>query len=226
MAPFFFFLLTAFSAHFAAAQSTYDCTLEYGETVPLALLVLKKEAPCLGCEEAGVEIPTDSLDATRSKFWNESVRQNPLLSTKIKRHGLAPDAFLETRYATQKGEPFSLKVHCPKEGEKCQGSLGEPTLTRQTKLSNQRVPGAEGKVWLQLTSRDHLNLLSRLERASSSGVVSSSGELKIFREDPLFIFDVGVDERLALLPGIEPRLAAFEVKIRCEKEKAAPVNKR
>lgn len=189
------FYLLAFSALARAAD--YQCRTEFGETLPLR---------------------------SGKVAWNESARTRPGPAKVKQKNYEAPagPGTFETRYVTQAGPSFGLIVVCPP-GEKCRGAFagGAETLLLGAPLLDERAPGT-GRAELKLTNREHLNLLVRLRKipAGAGAPLSSSGELKIFREDPLFIQDVGVDDFFAPAPGASTRLAAFEIKIRCRRSGA------
>ena len=193
--------LLAFATLAGAAE--YECATEFGETVPLSL--------------------QKSQGAGRR--WNENARNAPGRSEVHQRsfERGTDRAELETRYLTRSGPSFGLRIRCPGGEGKCRGAFanGSSTLLLATNLSDERTP-ATGLAELKLGSREHLGLIVRVKKtavAAARGTtpVSASGELKIYREDPLFIQDVGADEAMILGPEWYARIAALEIKIRCHR---------
>ncbi|RZA09918.1 MAG: hypothetical protein EOP11_00150 [Proteobacteria bacterium] len=217
--------LFAFAA--SAFAESYQCTTEFGETVPLALAVLKSGAACEGCESAespASRIPEKHLDKALSKRWNEEARRltGP---GQVKRRELALDnrkIYLDTRYLHRPGPDFKINVTCEK--EKCDGAFegGKDFLSFPVALVDERTKEG-GEAELKFGRREHLGLIVRIKKkavglpAGGTIPVSASGELKIYRTDPLFIQDVGADEQLPILPGLTERIAALEIKIRCRR---------
>ncbi|RYZ98098.1 MAG: hypothetical protein EOP11_21125, partial [Proteobacteria bacterium] len=215
--------LLAFALSAAASAATYKCTTEFGETIPLRLTVLKAGANCARCEEPSSEIPSAAIDDTRSLHWNRLLSQ-AAGATKVKRHEFLVEerkAYVDTRYFTRAGPAFSLELNC--EEKKCGADFGgaKSTLHFTTPLRDERTAGG-GEVEIKIGKREHLGLIVRVKKnavnlaAGGTIPVSASGELKIYRPDPLFIQDVGADEQLAIGSDTFMRIAAIEVKIRCE----------
>ncbi len=202
-------LAACFLPHANAA--TYNCSTEFGESVPLRISATR----------AGKPAP----DLSRS--WNEAVRENENLKSKIKSEELIFEneklAF-EWRYAKRPGPSFAIEVQCPKEG-KCAGkflnSKDASALTLETKLFDQRSVSQRGYVQLHLSDREELALRIRVfketgERDTENQLtLSASGEHMILALAPRFIIDVGVDEHLKLSKNVGHRLAALEIKVRC-----------
>lgn len=185
-----------------ASAAQYDCTTEFGEAVPL-----------------GLTLP----DSTSS--WNEAVRTDESLTSKIKSAEYGADAEkikFEWRYAKRTGPSFALEVQCPPKG-KCSGSFlkGDPAaLDLEANLFDRRFPTRRGYVQLRLGNREELVLRVRVFKetaanAESSQILSGSGEHAIMSLEPKFILDVGVDEHLKLSKAYTHRVAALEIKIRC-----------
>ena len=196
-----FLLTTLLSMPAVAAE--YDCSTEFGETVPLKFEVSGKP----------------------SREWNGHVARDPSLGTAIKRHELRwqnRPVYLETRYAKRTGPNFRLTMTCD---SKCRADFGEArrSFEFRSALYDQRTRPNEGHVELALGDRDVLSLRARITKAAvatrdhRTHPVSASGELGLFSEAPRFTLDAGADEHFELLPGLRYRLAAFEIKIICVK---------
>ena len=203
--------------------ASYACETEFGETLLLRQTVLKAGARCESCGTAGAEIPRELVARTQS--FNEGVSlpakpSAPKLRRREFRRG-ERTAYLDTRYVRHPGPAFTFVLSCGAAGERCRGrftgSADTERLQLSTKLSDERGKPA-GRTEIILGAREYLGFIVRVfKEGAPERPVSASGELKFFREDPLFVHDVGVDETLELAPGWYERIAALELKIRCEK---------
>ena len=204
---------------------TYRCQSEFGETLPLKKQVLMPGERCGECKDVSRKIPLKQLDASLSASWNEKLGEDPRWTTTVKRKEYVSgkrQIFLDTRYATHAGPSFRLELNC-ESGAKCQGKVLDLKAPYRLEASpvDTRL-ASRGYAELTLGRREHLGLIVRVFKEAVPGPggtklpVSASGELKFFREDPLFVQDVGVDEQLFLLEDFSVRNAALEVKIRCE----------
>lgn len=209
----------------ASPAEPYRCRTEFGESVPLRKAVLKAGQRCSTCAAPGKPIPPKLLDAALSATWNEGVGNDSRWTTQAKRKQFQAgdrQIFLDTRYVTHPGPSFTLELDC-EPGQKCRGKLAglAPPYRLNASPVDQRLPAA-GYAELTLGSREYLGLIVRIFKAAvptpgeRTIPISASGELKFYREDPLFVQDVGVDEQLYLLDDFSVRNAALELKIRCE----------
>ncbi len=208
----FILLLSLLSHPLRAAD--YSCAVEFGETVPIRKIV-----------------------GETTETWNEAVESDPKLKSKVKRrtlHYKGQTILLDTRYAIRQGTGFDLRIECPrpskavKKASKCSGSFinKESPLRLETSIFNLQGAPSKGYAEISMTDREHLNMIVRVFKETASDKVSSSGELKIFREDPSFIQDVGVDEQLPLIDDFSIRIAALEIKIRCDRKDSGSKNGR
>jgi hypothetical protein len=231
LAHAFIFTLVTLGHASSVFAASYQCTTEFGETVPLRKTVLNKGVTCEPCKTAGATIPPNMIDRALSAEWNTQVASDSSLRSKVKRKSLSAgdrQILLETRYATQKGPSFTFELNCAQGSDKCSGSFKDTPEANLIKIPvktiDNRLSNRQGRAEISMSAREHLGWIIRLFKevvpldATSSTPVSGSGELKFFREDPLFIQDVGVDEPLHLIDSHRTRIAALEIKIRCVKQ--------
>lgn len=215
----------------AANAETYQCSTEFGESVPLKKTVLKPNQFCKACDDAQVSPPVDAVDFELTQEWNAAVAQNKSLTTKRKRKSYLINnrvVLLDWRYVKTSGPSFRLAVECPSNSAKCRGSFLDQSSRSEFKIETQladgRIPNNRGWVEFHLSDREHLDLRVRVfKEATGDGKVdrvpvSASGEKLFLRTDAGFIMDVGADENLLILENVRHRLAALEIKIRCEPE--------
>lgn len=213
---------------------TYDCRIQFGETVPIRRLVLKKGVRCPHCEHPQASIPAELITPSLSKEWNPKVEKDQSLNSKVKRRVFTHDdrqIFLDTRYATQDGPKFQFELNCPDQN-RCDGYFkgvaNKALLEVDTSTFDQRSPNSAGHLSIQIGRRENLGFIVRVFKRNlalnpkTQVTLSASGELKFFREDPLFIHDTGVDEPLALMKNLRTRIAALESKIICQTEGTKP----
>ena len=225
------FTMVAFGQLSSAFAATYKCTTEFGETVPLRKVVLIKGASCEPCKNEGATIPPNLIDRLQSAEWNAEIAKDPSLRSKVKRKSLVAgdrQVLLDTRYATQKGSTFNFELNCVPGTDKCSGAFKDTGETNFIKIPvktfDTRLSDRQGRAEISMSTREHLGWIIRLFKdvvpldPTSSAPVSGSGELKFFREDPIFIQDVGVDEPFHLIESHRTRIAALEIKIRCSKQ--------
>lgn len=199
------------------AASHYDCETIFGETLVIRKYVLQEK--CDSCATYGAPIPAISMD------FNSGAESWPQQKAKAKRRVFERGGrfiFLDTRYFTRSGPKFQFDLTCSEYG-KCTPSFPAAAASLLLKpeegFYDQRKNKDSGELTLQFTSRDHAGFLARISKISSipGKNVSSSGESKIYREDPEFSFDLGVDEQFELVPGEFTRLATFEAKVNCSR---------
>lgn len=210
----------------SAQAATYQCTTEFGESVALRKTVLKAGQTCDQCAEAGTEIDENKIDTQLSRSWNKDVEDDSSLKTKIKRVRLfwkMREVYFDWRYAKRAGPSFKMSVDC-REGSKCSGQFLEtenPKLLRLTAdLYDKRIVDGRGHAELNISDREVLDLRVRVfkqgKRDGQRFKVSASGEHMILELRPKIIHDVGVDEYLNIAKNLDHRIAALELKIRCE----------
>lgn len=228
---FLFILALAFPiASFGATE--YSCSTEFGETVPIRKIVLKKNASCKPCDSVSAKIAPELVEKNLSRTWNLEVESDSRLNSKTKRQSFNFDQrliFLDTRYAKQPGPSFRFQLDCSEKAKapksKCSGHFVDTEnknfLRLQTAVADRRIKNNQGIVEIKLGDREHLGFITRVFKKavplteSEQISTSASGEFKFLHEDSEFIQDVGTDEQLYLLNGLRTRIAAFEVKIRC-----------
>lgn len=225
-----FFGLVGLPVAQAAAPTPYVCSTEFGETVPLRKIVLKEKENCPNCGEFKTEIPFKSIDTELSKDWNIKVLKSTAKDAGTpKRHSYKVgdrSIYIDTRYMKQRGPKFEFSMSCDK-NEKCKGAFknnkeGKVTLKPTGPLFDQRIPDALVEMTVELATREQFGLIVRLMKDKiplkdgSTLPVSGSGEIKFFVEDERYIHDTGVDEHLNVLENIYLRIAAIEVKLRCQ----------
>jgi len=216
------FILALAITTIASAASTYHCQTTFGENVPIRKFLLKER--CEACESPGAPVPEKFLREKKIEL-NAAAELLQNQTSKGKRRTFSENGnyvLLDTRYLSQAGNAFKFNLHCPQEG-KC-----IPTFVEGEKVSikplgplfDKRHPKSFGELTFQFTSRDTSGFLTRIykKNALRGTELSSSGEMKIYREDPEFSFDLGTDEQIELLPGVYARLAALEAKIVCKRE--------
>ena len=210
-------LLLLFSRALFAA-STYDCETIFGETLIIKKYVLQEK--CDVCATYGAPIP-----GSVTTSFNPGAELWPQQKAQAKRRVFERNGsfiYLDTRYFTRSGPKFQFHLACSEYG-KCTPSFegGGPSLLLKPEQGfyDQRKSGDSGELTLQFTSRDHAGFLARISKISAlpGKNVSSSGETKIYREDPEFSFDLGVDEQFELVPGEFNRLATLEAKVNCQR---------
>ena len=226
-----FLIVLAFPiASFGATE--YNCSTEFGETVPIRKIILKKNTPCKPCGSASAKIAPWLVEQNLSQTWNSEVEADSRLNSKTKRQSFKLEQrliFLDTRYAKRPGPAFRFKLDCSEKTKdpqrKCSGHFvdtDEKNLLRlQTATADRRLKNNQGIVEIKLGDREHLGFITRVFKKavplteSEQISTSASGEFKFLHEDSEFIQDVGTDEQLHLLNGLRTRIAAFEVKIHC-----------
>lgn len=212
------------------ASSPYTCTTEFGETVPLRKIVLKSDENCANCGEIKTEIPAKQIDSSLSKDWNLAVLKSTNKEAgALKRHSFKfgnRSVYVETRYMKQKGPRFEFDMACDKK-ENCKATLrkakeGKISLKPNGPLFDQRSANANVEMQVEFVTRERLGLLVRLSKDKvplKEGQfipVSGSGEFKFFSEDERYVHDTGVDEQLFVHEDETMRIAAIEVKVRCQ----------
>lgn len=197
-------------------SADYDCSTEFGETVPVDLTVKGEK------------------DARFS--WNPQIVSDTTLRAAVKDKEQTvggKKAILRTRYAHQKGPDFSFRLKCSAY-DKCdmhfldakKGLISnekyELTL-KAPRIYDERLKDNGGHASIMIARRDHKGFIVRVFKNKIPVVdnvvtqTSSSGEIKIFSEEQSFSLDVGTDEQLQLDSEERIRLAAMELKIECEK---------
>lgn len=224
------FFATLFFPIVGWANSPYSCSTEFGETVPLRKIVLKADENCPNCGEIKTEITAKQIDASLSKDWNLPVLKSTAKDAgALKRHSFKVgnrSIYVDTRYMKQKGPRFEFDMACDKK-ENCKGTLkkakdGKISLKPSGPLFDQRLTGDLIDMQVEFTTRERLGLLVRLTKAKvplkdgSFIPVSGSGEFKFFAEDERYIHDTGIDEQLYIHDDVTMRIAAIEVKVRCQ----------
>jgi hypothetical protein len=218
--------------------AVYSCQTEFGETVPIRKIVLKQGKQCKTCSEPDSLAPSELVETSESVDWNKQAAKAPNIDSLIKRTEFNHNGrmiYLDTRYLKRPGKTFEFDLVCNSEtkkaASKCKGAFKAPSsqttqqkmLQLEAPLYDERILPNAGEVEISLGNREHLGFIVRVAKRAvptqKAGTmrVSSSGELKFFREDPLFIHDVGVDEQLHLFDQFYTRIAAFEAKIRCSR---------
>lgn len=212
-----------------AMGATYTCTTGFGETVPVRKIVLKPGKNCDACLKPGASIPSNLIDKAHSREWNphaekvsdSSQVKRRLAETKNRR------IMLDTRYLHSKGPDFRFELQC---APKCEGRFLETPdpnrirLDLASGLHDKRPEAKKGYAVISLAKREYFGFIARVFKENiplKNGEqipVSSSGELKFFKEDPLYVLDTGADEHLHLFEDAYERLAALEIKITCRIE--------
>lgn len=196
------FLLLLLCASNTLWGAVYNCSTEFGETVPV-----------------------DFTSSFGTLQWNPAILKSLEVKSEIKKREISfqgKKGILRTRYAKQTGPAFQFQLSC-KSHANCKMNFldgKEGLLLQVPKLFDERLKGNRASATVQITRREHKGLIVRLtkekipfyEKVTAS---SSSGELKMFNEDPKFSLDVGTDEQLVLPEFGTERIAAIEIKINC-----------
>lgn len=218
--------------------AVYDCETQVGETVAIRKVVLKENTICPTCSEPGSAIPAELMDKAQSEEWpeNEYVKTIPGLTTKYKRRviiSMGRTVYLETRYVHHKFNTFEFEMTCAPgndpewpETSHCEG--GFKNLDREkiaVELPNfDKRAERHSRVEITMGHKPHLGFIVRLFKDAvypngRRSRISSSGEMKFFSEEPLFIQDTAVNEPLPLLGEDYFDREALELKIICRKTK-------
>lgn len=223
-------------------SATYNCETEFGEQVPLKVIVLKKNVSCLGCEEVNRSIGKSKIHEVRDFKSNQWLYKDKSHRSKVKRRIYKREGhkvFLESRYTKIKAESFKIELKCSVANEDdssgCRGwflnksgkriaDLKHQVKVKAPRVFDQRSGGNSGYALIQITRRKHFGLLARVfkqkvhKKSVGYSGISASGEIKVFSEQSVISFDSGADEQLQFFKGQFQRVAGFEVKIECEKQ--------
>ena len=233
----YIYLLPAlFLASAMCHAANYSCSTEFGETVLLRKVVLKRGVSCKACESIDYEIPKSHIEEDVSYPDNNYVKSIPGLKTRHKRRRFVGTdgqiVLVESRYARADSRGFEFQMSCGPGNDpewpntpKCQGRLigGKDDRHITWGVGNfDRRTMTRSWVELMLGDNPHLGFITRVFEERTDGRsqerLSAVGEIKFFNEDTLFIQDVGVDQWETLLKDLKLRRAALEIKITCRKK--------
>ena len=214
----FVFAAVMFSSSFAIS-STYRCTTEFGELIPLRAHTLKSGQSCADCSDPQAKIPAAKIDRRLTREWPHPANDPAMANTKRKvLTNEGRTIYFDTSYRKHEGPSFEMQLDCEKENS-CHGNLKSASapLTLTARPADLRHKKAEGHAEVSFTRRDYFGILVRVFKKAGTQAWSASGEMKFFREDPMFSLDAGADEQLAITPGFTVRIPALEIKVICTK---------